>query len=70
MLFSISFSSSVISGKFLLNYISPYSLDLYVGVVQIVYLIIISILLYFIEKNRENIFNNFFEILDGYEVMK
>ena len=69
MLFSISFSSSVISGKFLLNYISPYSLELYLGLVQVVYSIIISIPLCFIEKNEENIFNNFFEILDRYEII-
>ena len=69
MLGTISYSSASISGKFLLTYITPYALELYIGLVQIVYLIIMFIPLYFIERNGENIFNNFFEICDDYRVV-
>jgi len=69
MLDTISYSSASISGKFLLTYITPYALELYIGLVQIVYLIIMFIPLYFIERNGENIFNNFFEICDDYRVV-
>ena len=65
----ISFSFASITGKFLLTYISPYALTLYIGLVQILYLIIIFIPLYFIERNGENIFANFFDVFDRYEII-
>ena len=65
----ISFSFASITGKFLLTYISPYALTLYIGLVQILYLIIIFIPLYFIERNGENIFANFFVVFDRYEII-
>ena len=61
----ISFSFASIYGKFLLTYISPYALTLYIGLIQIFYLAIIFIPLYYIERNGENIFNNFFDVFDG-----
>ena len=66
---TISYSSASITGKFLLTYISPYSLELYIGLVQIVYLAIIFIPLYYIERNGENIFHNYFEMFDSYEII-
>jgi len=65
----ISFSFASITGKFLLTYISPYALTLYIGLVQILYLIIIFIPLYFIERNGVNIFANFFDVFDRYEII-
>ena len=65
----ISFSFASITGKFLLTYISPYALTLYIGLVHILYLIIIFIPLYFIERNGENIFANFFVVFDRYEII-
>ena len=65
----ISFSFASITGKFLLTYISPYALTLYIGLVQILYLIIIFIPLYLIERNGENIFANFFVVFDRYEII-
>ena len=65
----ISFSFASITGKFLLTYISPYALTLYIGLVLILYLIIIFIPLYFIERNGENIFANFFVVFDRYEII-
>lgn len=66
---TISYSSASISGKFLLTYISPYALELFIGVLQIFYLIILFIPLYFIERNGENIFANFFDFFDGYQIV-
>ena len=66
MAFTVSFSSSVITAKFVLNYISPFSVELYIGVIQIFYLVIIAIPLCFIKRNGENVFNNFFGIFDAY----
>ena len=66
---NIVFSFASITSKFLLTYITPYALVLYIGIIQIVYLIIIFIPLYFIERNGENIFTNFFDIMDNYKVI-
>ena len=66
---TISYSLASISGKFLLTYVTPYSLQLYIGLVQIVYLGILFIPLYFFERNGENIFANFFDVIDGYKIV-
>ena len=66
---TISYSLASISGKFLLTYVTPYALQLYIGLVQIVYLGILFIPLFFIERNGENIFVNFFDVLDGYKII-
>ena len=66
---TISYSSASITGKFLLTYITPYALELYIGIVQIIYLIILFIPLYFIERNGENIFANFFDVFDNYKII-
>ena len=66
---TISFSFASITGKFLLTYVTPYALQLYIGLVQIVYLGILFIPLYFVERNGENIFANFFDVVDGYKII-
>jgi len=66
---SISYSFACISSKFTLTYISPFSLELYLGLIQMVFLALLSIPLIFIERNGENIFANFFEIIDDYKII-
>ena len=66
---NIGFSFASITSKFLLTYVTPYALELYIGLVQIVYLIILYIPLYFIKRNGENIFANFFLIMDNYKLV-
>lgn len=66
---NISFSFASITSKFLVTYVTPYALELYIGIVQIVYLIILYIPLYFIKRNGENIFANFFIIMDNYKLV-
>ena len=69
MVGNISFSFASITSKFLITYVTPYALELYIGLVQIVYLIILYIPLYFIKRNGENIFANFFIIMDNYKLV-
>ena len=66
---NISYSLACISSKFALTYISPFSLELYLGLIQMVFLALLSIPLIFIERNGENIFANFFEIIDDYTII-
>ena len=65
----IAFSFASIFSKFLLTYITPYALVLYIGLIQIVFLIILFIPLYFIKRNGENIFANFFYFMDDYKLI-
>ena len=66
---NVSFSFASITSKFLITYVTPYALELYIGLVQIVYLIILYIPLYFIKRNGENIFAIFFIIMDNYKLI-
>ena len=64
---TIIYSFSSVTGKFLLKFISPYALVFYLAIMEIIYLGILFIPLYFIKRNGENIFSNFFDTFDGYK---
>ena len=66
---AISYSFASIFQKYLLKYLTPYAAMFYTGSVQILYLVILFIPLYFIERNGENIFANFREMFDGYKII-
>ena len=66
---NISYSFASITSKFLLTYVTPYALELYIGLVQLVFLVILFIPFYFIKRNDENIFDNFFYIIDNYKLI-
>ena len=69
MLSTISYSLASISAKFTLTYISPYAVQLYRTLIQLIFLILCSIPLFFIERNGKIIFSNFFDVINEYKII-